>query len=359
MKIVHCADLHIDAAHSAFGTGAARRAAEVLYTLRSITEFCREQGAEALLIAGDLFDNPCPSPSAVEAVKDAFRMIPNTHVFIAAGNHDYLTPSSPYFGQWSENVYIFRDENCFEFDSFRVYGRSFFAPFEEAFEPIKATPDGKINLLLLHGDIFGGQYNPLTEQTIAETEMDYVALGHVHAPSGIKQAGRTAYAYPGSAEPLGFDEPGERGALYGTVRKSGVEMELVRLCKRVCREFTIDASPFASEGELLGHIDNILSPFSGDMIKIILTGECSFSPSLPRLLTALEGKAFSLKIKNKTYPKENLELLKNEQTLKGFFVQKMLQKIENSSDREKEKAEAALRLGLAAFAGREVGLYED
>jgi hypothetical protein len=95
------------------------------------------------------------------------------------------------------------------------------------------------------------------------------------------------------------------------------------------------------------------------MIKIILNGECSFSPDRERLLTALENSVFFLRVKNRTYPAENLELLRKEQTLKGFFADKMLNKIESLSSDEREAAVSALHLGLAAFAGRGLTVDED
>lgn len=359
IKIVHCADIHIGAAHSALGAAAARRSAEVLHSLYSVAELCREQKADALLIAGDLFDNPCPDSESVKAVSQYLASIPETEVFIAAGNHDYLTPSSPYFGEFSENVHIFKDGECLEFDSYRVYGRSFYSSFEQTFSLPKAEQDQKINILLMHGDIFGGPYNPLTEAALSETGMDFVALGHVHAPSGVKFAGQVPFAYPGSCEPLGFDETGIRGALVGTVYKGDIDLNLRRLCRRVYHEIRVNTAPFSDAGQLQEHLREILLPLKDDMVKIILEGECVFSPDCNRLLAALDGLNYYLKLKNRTYPKENLTLLREEQTLKGIFTDKMLRLIETSDGDQKAEAEAALRLGLAAFAGREVGINED
>ncbi len=359
IKIVHCADLHLGAAHSSLGNKGPRREAEVLNALYSAVVCCREQKADILLIAGDLFDNPCPAEPTLDCAIEYLTDLTDTEVFIVAGNHDYLTPSSPYMKDWGENIHIFRENDCLEFDSYRIFGISFFEPFSNGFTLPKAPDDGKINILLMHGDIFGGPYNPLTEQKISETGMDYVALGHVHAPSGVRYAGRVPYAYPGSIEPLGFDEIGERGVLAGTVLKGTAELDFVRICRRVCREITVDAGPFSENRELESHLQELLSPFENDMVKIILSGESVFSPNSALLKTALEDKVFHLRIKDRTYPKENLELLRNEQTLKGIFTNKMLTVIENSEGEQKLAAERALRLGLAAFMGREVGLLED
>lgn len=359
LKIVHCADLHIDSAHALFGDRAARRAAEVANALYNITKHCRETGAEVLLIAGDLFDNPCPQEAWVESARENLASLTETEVFIVAGNHDYITPSSPYLKDWGEHIHILKQNECLEFDTFRVYGESFFEPFSGGITLPTAKDDGKINILLMHGDVFGGEYNPLTEQKIAATKMDYVALGHVHSYSGVKYAHGVAYAYPGSCEPLGFDEIGDHGVLSGTIFKGQADLTFVPLCRRRFLELSADVAPFSDNAELERHLKELLTPYKNDMIKIILSGECDFKVNRERLKTALEESVFFLKIKDRTYPKENLELLRKEQTLKGFFADKMLTVIETARGEEKEKAERALRLGLAAFAGREVGAIED
>ena len=144
IKIVHCADLHIGAAHSQLGSGGPRRAAEVLASLQTVIDLCHDTGAEALLIAGDLFDNPCPQKSDIESVK---RYLSGAccPVFIVPGNHDYLTPSSPYAGEWGENIHIFTKADCIEFENFRVYGIPFTEAYCDGFSLPAAEPDGKIN----------------------------------------------------------------------------------------------------------------------------------------------------------------------------------------------------------------------
>ncbi len=359
LKIVHCADLHIDSAHALFGNRAARRAAEVANALFAVTAHCREIGADVLLIAGDLFDNPCPQEGWVESVKENLAGLTETEVFIVAGNHDYITPSSPYLDDWGEHIHIFKESDCLEFDNYRVYGESFFEPFSNGALLPAAKDDTKINILLMHGDICGGPYNPLTEQKIAATGMDYIALGHIHAYSGVKYAHGVSYAYPGSCEPLGFDETGDHGVLSGTLFKGQADLSFVPLCRRRFLELAVDTAQFSDNAGLEKHLNEQLIPHENDMIKIILSGECDFAINREKLKTVLEDKVFLLKIKDRTYPKENLSLLRKEQTLKGFFTDRMLTIIENADGEEKEEASRALRLGLAAFAGREVSLLED
>lgn len=41
-----------------------------------------------------------------------------------------------------------------------------------------------------------GRYRPIAPEEIASTGLDYLALGHVHAPSAMNRAGSTVWAYP-------------------------------------------------------------------------------------------------------------------------------------------------------------------
>ena len=81
-----------------------------------------------------------------------------------------------------------------------------------------APRDGRIHLMALHGDVEGkGRYGPIALEDIAASGLTYLALGHIHACSGLQKAGDTYWAYPGCPEGRGFDELGDKGVLVVTV----------------------------------------------------------------------------------------------------------------------------------------------
>ena len=90
MKLIHCADIHLDAPlGSVFPPEAAakyRRA--VLAHFASLVRLADAGGADALLIAGDLFDSDDTAERTVRYVLDLFREHPDLPVFYLAGNHD-------------------------------------------------------------------------------------------------------------------------------------------------------------------------------------------------------------------------------------------------------------------------------
>ena len=72
MKIIHCADIHLDSKMSANLTKekARERKTELLTTFQNMVAYGAEQGVSAIIIAGDLFDTKNVSATARNVVKD-------------------------------------------------------------------------------------------------------------------------------------------------------------------------------------------------------------------------------------------------------------------------------------------------
>ncbi len=357
IKIMHCADLHIGAELSSLGKKAAERRAELLHTLTTIKTLCKEHAVQLLLVAGDLFDSNNVSTDAVNSVKSCFASMPEVTVAVVPGNHDYLSADSPYGGVWSDNVHIFKKPEVIEVGGVFLHGIPFLSAYSDTFSLPKAKEG--VNILLMHGDLSGGPYNPLTPAALGATGMDYIALGHVHKRTEIEYSGDVAYAYSGCPEPLGFDELDNKGVYIGTVTGGKQDLKFYKTCRRVYREVSVDVSSVSDNTGALALAKAALLGAEGDLIKLKLTGECSFSPDAEYITAGLANDVYFIKTRDCTYPAENLEIIKNEQTLKGFFVREMLSRIERCADDEKEKLSEALRLGLAALSAREVGFFEN
>lgn len=357
IKILHCADLHIGAELSALGAYAAGRRAEILNTLGKIVSLCRDRQIRLLMIAGDLFDSNAVPEETVRSVRSLLRSIPNTKVAIVPGNHDYLSADSPYREDWGENIHIFRKCENINVDGVTLHGIPFTGAFCDAV-PLPSA-NGGTNILLMHADLDGGPYNPVTPSRLAATGMDYIALGHVHKATPIMKCDGACYAYSGCPEPLGFDECGPKGVYIGTVRKGGCELEFLPLSRREYRAVSLDLSICQDNAEALTLAKNLLKGQGEHLIKLQLCGECGFAPDTEYIKTGLENDLFYIKVADCTYPAADLEILKNEQSLKGFFVRNMLARAENDENQDKNVLREALRLGLSAFDGREVGISEN
>ena len=73
MKLIHCADIHLDSPMEASLPleKATERRQEVLYSFLKLIDFAAENQVDAVLIAGDLFDSDYPSSETLAAVLSA------------------------------------------------------------------------------------------------------------------------------------------------------------------------------------------------------------------------------------------------------------------------------------------------
>ena len=90
MKLIHCADLHLDSPMEAnFSAEKAKeRKAEILATFSKMVRLAAEGGVAAILIAGDLFDSDHITKRTERYVLDLMASYPELAFFYLAGNQD-------------------------------------------------------------------------------------------------------------------------------------------------------------------------------------------------------------------------------------------------------------------------------
>ena len=373
VKILHCADIHIGAAESFLGVLRENRRYETLITFERIIDIAKEENVELIAIAGDLFDSNNIEQRFIDAVMNKIREAAPIKVVFAAGNHDPLNAQSPFLKEeLPQNLYILgtKDEEItFEELKLKVYGRSFESAFlkgEEAFS--LPTNNDYINLLVQHGELksdLNSEYNAITPKFVKNSGMDYIALGHVHKRSDIGKIDNTYFAYCGCPEGQGFDELEEKGVYIGQIGKGKCDLQFVSVSKRQHILEKIDISEISGAVEISTEIINVLKgkygeDYSQNLYKIELIGSVSEDGEIntEEILSRISNELYFVKIKNKTEIKIDLEALKNEASLRGIFVKKMLERTENAPEDEKELYRKALKLGLKAF-NAEVKFDED
>lgn len=361
VKIVHCADIHIGSG------GDPRRDAEVKQTFSRIVDYAKEIAADLLLIAGDLFDGHKVTGGVLEEISAKFAEF-SGRVFIAPGNHDYYGANT-FWDKWElpENVTVFRKSaEVFELadSGVRVFGGAFEEGYRTShiLREFPKADENLINIAVVHGDIgTDSLYGPIDTADMADCGMDYIALGHIHKRSEIQREGSTCYAYCGCPEGQGFDELGAKGVYAGTVDKGAVKLDFVPLCHRQFIEETVDISSGLRTIDIAEIILRKISEKYGDegaewFYKIILTGETSLEINPREVAAAIGERLYFAKVRDKTKaPVGDMGVIAAENSLKGLFVRKMLERMESLPP---DKAEEALKIGLAAFSG-EVKFYED
>ena len=360
--VVHTGDIHLDTPFTARFTReqASLRRREVMHTFLRICQ--RAKSADIFLVAGDLFDGRFVSGETVAFLKRCFAEMPDTRVFLVAGNHDPLQQDSCYLAEnWSENVHIFGTEMEYvdipELKT-RIHGRSFTqSHIDTPLLTSLSIAEDWCNILLLHGEVVatGGEsaYNPIEKPVLAASGVDYAALGHIHLASGPERLGAVYYAYPGIPEGRGFDEAGTRGYLAGIVEKGSVQMEWVPVSKREFVLEHLDISDCTDSLQVVEKIKEVIATQGEEhCYRIFLSGGVSFAmPEMGVLAEQLKGYGFSIELRNETRIAYDMEALAKEATLRGAFVRRMLEEIAAMPEETKARGQLALTLGLEAMEG--------
>ena len=357
VRILHAADFHMDSPFAALPPEkAAQRRREQRELLRGLSDICEKGDIQILLLSGDLFDSSASYWETQETLLSVLSGI-KAKIFIAPGNHDYFSPKSPYsFMDFPENVHIFKTPSirCVELPELgcRVWGAGFTtARCEPILRGFSAGKSEYVDIMTLHGDTSGGVYNPVTEEEIAGSGLDYLALGHVHSFSGIKKAGNTYYAYPGCSEGRGFDETGPKGIIAGTVGKSECDLHFVPLSGRRYTIVDIDMTGRDSVKDTVIEACGAGQP--RDVARILLKGEFSGEIDEENIINILSDKYYHIQLRNETIPARGLWEGVDEDSLTGLFLTRMRQKFDMAGDEEKELIMLATRFGIAALEGRE------
>ncbi len=353
LRIIHAADLHLDSPFEALGEKAAQRRREQRELLFAIAETAREREADMLLLAGDLLDSDSAYAETFAALSSAFGGL-SIPVFIAPGNHDFLSPASPYVkGALPENIHIFRGRwDCVELPKLgaRVYGAGYTdiicPPLLKGFSAEKE--EGILNIGLLHADlgaIGDSRYCPISPEEVAASGFDYLALGHQHTYSGLLRYGDSVCAYPGCPEGRGFDECGAKGILYIEIEAGSVRGEFIPLARRRYEIIELDIS----DG-----IPAIPAGREEDIVRVILVGESDSAPDIAALQRDWESHFFALQLRDRSTLRRELWEGSAQDSLKGLFLRKMREKYDTApTETEKQKIIQALRWGLAALEGGE------
>lgn len=369
VKVFHCADIHLDSPFSLFSPREAeKRRTELRAAFTSALMFAREKKADIFIISGDLFDGKYVTRDTRELLLREFAKCPEMKIFISPGNHDPYAAGSVYDTvSFPENVHVFGGER--EMVSLSelgvdVYGVGFTAKncISSTVAGFKINDPSRINILVCHGDLTGDRTNaPITKQEIAESGFDYIALGHIHKPSGLMCENGVYYAYPGCIEGRSFDELGYKGAMYGVIEKGKVDMSMKRFSKSRYEWIEVDLGGVSEKMEALDRIRQAVRPYNEDTaLRVTLKGETKDA------FVILENEIgrgceypYYIELIDETRVVPELAELEQSNTLKGVFVSKLREKMQTLDEDSEEYRvlSLALKYGIAALEDRSVVDY--
>lgn len=373
IKILHTADIHLDSPFTLSDVQKAHiRKNELRGTFTSLMMYAKMEKFDLVIISGDLFDTGYATKETMELIAAQFADNPGCRFVIAPGNHDPLTPRSPYRKiKFPNNVYIFADDDItkFSFDDIGVdvYGWA----FTDSKKPENPLRNGKlvlssekINILAAHADLVSGASDccPINESDIAASGFDYVALGHIHAGGEIKKIGKTFFAYSGCLEGRSFDECGSKGVIICKIDsapdKMGLSFSQKRFSSRRYEKEEIDVTGAVATEEIVGKIRSLITERkwgSDTLLRIKLKGMVSPEFVINKsLLTEKTLGLFYFELIDATIPLLDTNLLMNDITIRGAFFRELLPKLKSEDEEERRIAAEALRYGMAALSGDDV-----
>lgn len=376
MRFIHLSDLHIGKRVNGFPMLEDQR-----YILEQILERTKESAADAVIIAGDIYDKPVPSAEAVDLFDDFLVGLTKlgVMVFLISGNHDSAERIS-YAGRLlrESQVYISPrfDGTIHPIPVSDDYGivNVYLIPYIHPSLVRNAWPEEKIgsyddamrvlleksgvdpnarNLAVVHQFVTAGGQSP--EETDSEEKhvggldnvdasafdvFDYVALGHLHGPQRI---GRDTIRYAGSPLKYSFSE-----------EKQNKSITLAELKEK--GKVTYDLLPLEAKRDLRtvrGTFEEVTSPeFTArrkgdDYYRVILTDENDVPNALSRLRRRFYENLMILEYDNaRTSSDVRIEAKEGEEEKEPIEVLGDLYQMQNGREMsllQKETAEKLIR----------------
>ena len=295
LRLLHTADVHLGARHTDLGERAAVLRARQFTAFRLTIALAVVEAVDLVLIAGDLFDSNTQPRRSVERVAAELARLAKASIrtVIIPGTHDVYDGASIYRSydlaamartspEWvvvltpeQPNVWLPSLDAV-------VHGRVFstkrapnspLAGFDARMDRRATWRIGMIHGALAIPGKTDGDEVVFTEEEIAATGLDYLALGHWH--SAIEgRAGNVTYAYSGAPEPVAVGQDGAGQVLLVTLDSRGnrhqVSIEPKRVGQTRSDKLELDVSAIASQPALIEAISRHAD--SNLVLDVRLTG---------------------------------------------------------------------------------------
>lgn len=244
MLIIHTADVHLGANPDAAEPWGKNRKQELWDSFERLLERTRQERADLLLIAGDLFHRP-PLLRELREIRAMFAELKETQIALIAGNHDFIGENSFYREfSWPENVHFLKSDRISSVKipelKVEIYGASYHQREirERLYDGIRPENNGYYHILLAHGG--DEKHIPFTREKLAGSGFDYIAFGHIHKP-GMILPDQAVMA--GSLEPTDHTCRGVHGYVRVETAGGRNHIVLVPFAKREYKELELLLTP--------------------------------------------------------------------------------------------------------------------
>lgn len=358
MKLIHCADLHLDSKmESIMPTDLAKiRKVEILDTFRRMIDYAYLNNINVIMISGDMFDSSKIQFKTKEYVIELISEHPDIDFIYLCGNHDEnnfvkkldVVPS---------NIKTFSDTwISYRYDDLVITGCELNSVNNQVIYNSLNLNSEDVNIVMLHGQesMYDSKMDAdiINLKALEDKFIDYLALGHIHSYKTKRLDKRGKYAYSGCLEGRGFDECGDKGFVEVVVENKKVTTKFVKFAKRTLHEVDVDITGKETLRTIEKAISDKIDPIDpDDLVKVNLVGTFTTNTKkdLVRFNQMLESKFFFGRVKDKTTIKIDVDDYKNDVSLIGEFIRTTL-----NSEESKENQGDIITLGLRALRGEDL-----
>lgn len=362
MKIIHCADLHLDSKMTAnlSKEQAKERKMEILRTFSKMVEYAARNEVTAILIAGDLFDTRNVSATVRNHVRDVIANHSQIDFLYLRGNHDNDNFLSK-LDEIPENLYLFNDKWLTY-----TYGKVAVTGIElnkenslTAYNTLVLDHD-VYNIVTLHGQLTEYKSKDKVENIsldhLRNKNIDYLALGHIHNFVMDKLDARGTYAYSGCLDGRGFDECGQKGFVLLDIdeNKGTATQQFVPMSSRMIYTVPVNVSGVGTTQEAALRIDALIREQkypSSCLMKFVLRGEIDVECELETdfLEEQFADYFYFCKVYDETKLMVNYKDYEKDASLKGEFI-----RLVSASGLSEEEKAMVIRTGILALQGEEI-----
>lgn len=351
MKFIHTSDLHIASALSTRlpSSKVASRKRELLGNLSRMCSRGMELGANAMIIAGDLFDTKKVTRKELDSTLAIIERAANMTFFYLPGNHekDALTSSGEVL---PENLLVFgSDWTYFRMGNITVAGRT--TTSKDMFDTLNLDPLHK-NVVVLHGELRdrSADNGVIGIVDAQNRNIDYLALGHYHTYSAHTIDRRGTAVYCGTPEGRGFDETGDLGFCTVNITSDAVTHLFHPFAQRKLIIKDVDISGAVKTSEVERLVNRMIYDIEPEnLVRANLTGARELELRLDKKLLEerFSERFYYFEIKDSSKLLTRAEDYMYDKSLRGEFIRLVLGD-ESLDENEKEKI---IHCALSALAG--------
>lgn len=355
MKIIHCADLHLDSKIESNLTlqKSRERKKEIIMAFCRMVDYARDNGVTAVIIAGDLFDTNRMLAATRSIILDKIAEQKDIDFLYLCGNHDAGKTLTEF--DLPENLKLFSDKwQSYTYGNVNISGVELTEENCRYIYGSLSLPKDKFNIVTMHGEIgTASGVDAVNRTELSDKGINYLALGHYHKYT-VGELGKSGvWAYSGCLEGRGFDECGDKGFILLDINDDGsFKYIFVKNSMRDIVERQCDISKAFDFADILKKIEAELSDVKPEaMVKVVLTGGLPIDAvkDIEYFKKHLSERFWFVKIKDKTHIELKYEDYVNDISLKGEFIRAAF-----AAGLPDEMRDRVIECGLAALSGQEV-----